>query len=276
MHLAAQPLVRDSYDDPVETYSTNVMGTVHVLEMARCEPSVRVVLIVTSDKCYENKEWVWGYREHEPMGGHDPYSSSKGCAELVTSAYRRSFFDLRNENQVGIASARAGNVIGGGDWAKDRIVVDAVRAFSKGMPLRVRNPGASRPWQHVLDPLCGYLTLCKRLYEEPGAFSDAWNFGPENTDTRSVADIADSVTELWGEGASWRTDQKDHPHEAHHLKLDCSKAIAMLGWRPVWNLDNTLKNTIDWYRTYFNARTNMKDYTFRQIESYERELEKLR
>ncbi len=238
IHMAAQPLVRHSYVDPVETYSTNVMGTVHLLEAVRQTPSVRAVVNVTTDKCYENKEWVWGYRENEPMGGYDPYSNSKGCAELVTSAYRSSFFNPAKygEHRVALATARAGNVIGGGDWADDRLIPDILRAISAGQPVVIRNPHAIRPWQHVLEPLSGYLQLAQRLYEDGVAYAEGWNFGPNDEDAKPVQWIVERLTQQWGEGASWQLDDGDHPHEAHYLKLDCSKAKMRLDWQPRWHL----------------------------------------
>jgi CDP-glucose 4,6-dehydratase len=274
IHMAAQPLVRESYVDPVGTYATNVMGTVHVLECARQTESVRVVLVVTSDKCYENREWIWGYRESDPVGGHDPYSSSKGCAELVTSAYRRSFLNGTGDPPVGLASARSGNVIGGGDWATDRLVPDAMRAFMSGCPLKVRNPGALRPWQHVLEPLAGYLVLCKRLYGAPQQYAEAWNFGPRNDETRPVSYLADSLARLWGDRAAWETDHADYPHEANYLKLDSSKAFARLGWTLRWSLDQAIAFTVDWYRAYARGAADLRQYTLDQIMRYESDLER--
>jgi len=244
-HLAAQALVRESYADPVDTYSTNVMGTVNVLEVVRAAESVRATVIVTSDKCYENRERVTGYREDEAMGGHDPYSSSKGCAELVTAAYQRSFF---SQSGMAVASARAGNVIGGGDWGRDRLVPDALRAFSAGETLRVRNPEAVRPWQHVLDPLNGYLTLAERLWEKGLAYSSAWNFGPADGDDRPVSWIVEELVRRWGEGATWRIDETHQPHEAGMLKLDCSKAREQLDWHPRIDLGTALDWTVEWRR----------------------------
>jgi CDP-glucose 4,6-dehydratase len=244
-HLAAQSLVRPSYADPVGTYAVNVMGTVHVLEAARAAQALRAVVIVTSDKCYENREWVWGYREHEPMGGRDPYSNSKGCAELVTAAYRASFFGAGG---AAIASARAGNVIGGGDWAADRIVPDIVRAAAAGVPVRIRNPDAIRPWQHVLEPLSGYLALAQRLVEAPAGCTEGWNFGPDEADAVPVSTIARRATALWGGDSSWARDPGSHPHEAHYLKLDSSAARMRLGWRPRLRLETALEWTVEWYR----------------------------
>lgn len=249
IHLAAQSLVRLSYTDPVETYSTNVMGTVNVLEAIRKSSSVRAVVVVTTDKCYENREWVWSYREYEPMGGHDPYSSSKGCAELVTAAYRRSFFN----QGAAIASVRAGNVIGGGDWAKDRLIPDIVRAFIKRESVQIRNPHAVRPWQHVLEPLSGYLLLAQRLYENGNSYAEAWNFGPNEADSKSVSWVVGCLTELWGDGATWAILDGNHPHEAQLLKLDISKAKQKLQWHPSLDLREALTRTVEWYRAYANG-----------------------
>ena len=247
-HLAAQALVRPSYEDPVGTYATNVMGTVHLLEAVRQTRSVRAVVVVTSDKCYENREWVWGYRENEPMGGRDPYSNSKGCAELVTAAYRASFF--HRSGDAAIASARAGNVIGGGDWAPDRIVPDIVRAAVAGTPVRVRNPNAIRPWQHVLEPLFGYLLLAERLVQEPSVYSEGWNFGPAEDDAVNVGTIVSEMIALWGPPAAWVADPGPHAHEAHYLKLDSSKARTQLQWRPRLGLARALQWTVEWYKAH--------------------------
>lgn len=263
-HLAAQSLVRPSYDDPVSTFSTNVMGTVNVLEAARGCDALRALVVVTSDKCYENREWPWGYRENEAMGGHDPYSSSKGCAELVTAAYRRSF----PRAAVGIATARAGNVIGGGDWAKDRIVPDFVRAVSAGQPLRVRNPSAIRPWQHVLEPLGGYLQLAEALWREPEHHAEGWNFGPTDDEARPVSWVADAFARHWGGNASWQADPGPHPHEAHYLKLDCSKARASLDFRPRLGLERTLQWVTTWYRD-FATGADAAELCLSQIGAFE-------
>ncbi len=269
IHMAAQPLVRLSYSEPVETYSTNVMGTVNLLEAVRHTQSVRAVVNVTSDKCYENKEWVWGYREHEPMGGYDPYSNSKGCAELVTSAYRNSYFhpEKYNEHHVAMASARAGNVIGGGDWAADRLIPDIMRAIVKGEPVHIRNPHAIRPWQHVLEPLSGYLLLAEKLYQEGAAYAEGWNFGPGDEDARPVQWIVERLSNTWGEGASWKLDTGNHPHEAHYLKLDCSKAKARLHWQPRWPLAHTLNAIVEWHRAHRDGQ-DMRKTTLRQIDAY--------
>lgn len=247
IHMAAQPLVRHSYQAPVETYATNVMGTVHVLEAARHIGGVRAIVNVTTDKCYENREWVWGYREDEPMGGHDPYSNSKGCSELVTSAYRRSYFQ---EADIALASARAGNVIGGGDWAVDRLVPDILGAIEQDRPVVIRNPLATRPWQHVLEPLSGYLMLAERLHEEGQAYAEGWNFGPNDEDARPVQWIVDRLVQAWGNGASWQLDDSRHPHEANYLKLDISKAKSRLGWQPRWHLQKALDQIVGWHRAW--------------------------
>lgn len=265
IHLAAQPLVRDSYDDPIETYSTNVMGTVNVLEAVRSVAQVRAVVSVTTDKCYENKEWAWGYRENEPMGGYDPYSSSKGCAELVTAAYRRSFYNEKGSPAV--ASARAGNVIGGGDWAKDRLIPDVFRAFDKKEAVVIRNPKATRPWQHVLEPLSGYLVLAERLYEEGATFAEGWNFGPKDEDCKPVEWMLDTIIEYWDEEASWKLDKNANPHEATFLKLDCSKAAYRLKWEPRWNVKTALTKVVDWHLAWKTGE-NMHQYTLNEIKTY--------
>jgi len=268
-HMAAQSLVRYSYIEPVETYSTNVMGTVNLLEAVRGMDSVKAVLNVTSDKCYENREWVWGYRENEAMGGHDPYSNSKGCAELVTAAYRNSYFhpEKYTEHGVALASCRAGNVIGGGDWADDRLIPDIMRAITQGEPVHIRNPHAIRPWQHVLEPLAGYLLLAQKLWEDGAAYGEGWNFGPNDEDAKPVSWIVERLTKAWGEGASWEPDGGDHPHEAHYLKLDCSKAKARLDWLPRWHLDETLGKIVDWQKKYQQG-ADMKAVTLEQIDIY--------
>jgi CDP-glucose 4,6-dehydratase len=270
-HLAAQPLVRHSYADPVETYATNVMGTVHLLEAIRASAGVRAVVNVTTDKCYENREWVWGYREGDPLGGHDPYSSSKGCAELVTAAYRDSFFNAAEHARHGVAlaTARAGNVIGGGDWAMDRLVPDMIRAFSRGEAVVIRSPQAIRPWQHVLEPLWGYLTLAERLWEHGPAFAESWNFGPNDQDARPVQWIVQRLVEQWGDGAAWQLDERPQPHEATSLKLDCSKARARLDWRPRWELGLALDRIVAWYRAYAQGE-DMQALTLAQIAEFSR------
>ena len=267
IHMAAQPLVRLSYNEPVETYSTNVMGTIHVLEAARAAGSVRAIVNVTTDKCYENREWNWGYREYEPMGGHDPYSSSKGCAELVSSAYRSSFLEKEG---VAIATVRAGNVIGGGDWASDRLVPDVMRALEKGVPLEIRNPAAIRPWQHVLEPLSGYLILAERLYCEGAVWADGWNFGPRDEDAKPVQWIVEQLCDHWGEDACWTLQPGDHPHEANYLKLDISKARNRLDWTPRWSINEALVRIVDWYRAWSDG-ADMRTVCLQQITDYVRE-----
>ena len=271
-HMAAQPLVRYSYIEPVETYSTNVMGTVNLLEAVRTSKTVKAVVNVTSDKCYENREWAWGYRENEPMGGYDPYSNSKGCAELVTSAYRNSYFhpEKYNEHGVALASGRAGNVIGGGDWAEDRLIPDMIRAIMQGKSVSIRNPLSTRPWQHVLEPLSGYLLLAQKLYDEGPNFAEAWNFGPNDDDAKPVQWILDALTNNWGEGARWKLDNGDHPHEAHYLKLDCSKAKSRLHWQPKWSLSIAIDQICTWHKAHL-ASADMQAICLHQIKQYQAE-----
>jgi CDP-glucose 4,6-dehydratase len=270
IHMAAQPLVRYSYQNPVETYATNVMGTVHVLEAVRNTPGVKAVVNITTDKCYENREWVWGYRENEPMGGFDPYSNSKGCAELVSSAYRSSFFNANNYEQHGVALAtvRAGNVIGGGDWAQDRLIPDILNAFEQGKKVEIRNPHAIRPWQHVMDPLRGYLTLAEKLFERGPIFAEGWNFGPHDEDAKPVGWIVEQMSALWGGDAQWQVDTSDHPHEAHYLKLDISKARSLLDWHPALRLKDALELIIDWSKQR-QAGANMRQLTLAQLHDYQ-------
>lgn len=270
IHMAAQPLVRYSYQNPVETYTTNVIGTVNVLEAIRQTEGIRVIVNVTSDKCYENREWVWGYRENEAMGGHDPYSSSKGCAELVAAAYRNSYFSPQTygEHGVGLASVRAGNVIGGGDWARDRLIPDIIRAIMAKETVVIRSPDAIRPWQHVLEPLGGYLTLAEQLWSAGATYAEGWNFGPNDEDARPVSWIVEHLTKLWGNGAQWKLDAKINPHEATYLKLDCSKAKNRLQWSPKLDLGTTLDWIVEWYRSYLNG-DDMRQLTERQINQYE-------
>ncbi len=265
LHMAAQPLVRQSYEQPLETYATNVMGTVHLLEAARHTGSVRAIVNVTTDKCYENREWVWGYRESEPMGGHDPYSSSKGCAELVSSAYRQSFLSTSG---IALATARAGNVIGGGDWAVDRLVPDIFRALERGEPVRIRNPRAIRPWQHVLEPLSGYLLLAQQLFEQGQVHAEGWNFGPNDHDARPVGQIVELLCEAWGDGACWELTGDAGPHEATLLKLDISKARTRLGWNPRWPLRRALQEIIVWHRAWLRKH-DMRAVCLEQIASYQ-------
>jgi CDP-glucose 4,6-dehydratase len=266
IHMAAQPLVRLSYKEPVLTYATNVMGTVNVLEAARKCTKLKAIVSVTTDKCYENKEWAWGYRESEPMGGHDPYSSSKGCAELVTAAYRKSFFN--ESNSAFLASARAGNVIGGGDWSDDRLIPDILKAFENKESVIIRNPMATRPWQHVLEPLSGYLLLAQHLYEGGGSYAEGWNFGPKDEDCKPVSWILDKMVAKWGKGAAWELDKNNNPHEAGYLKLDCSKAAMQLNWRPKWNLEDTLESIINWYQHYLSGK-NIKEQCLLEIANFQ-------
>jgi len=274
IHMAAQPIVRISYKDPIETYSTNVMGTVHVLEAVRLSDCVRVCLIITSDKCYENKEWLWGYREQDRLGGRDPYSSSKGCAELVTSAYRESFFSgVKDRGQdVFVASTRAGNVIGGGDWAQDRLVPDIVRGLIENRPTTIRYPNAIRPWQHVLVPLSGYLALAEHLWDFGKKFEGAWNFGPREEDAKPVWWVADYLIRKWGQNARWIKDQNQIAHEDTLLKLDCSKARMLLRWEPKLELEMTLDWIVRWYKAYV-AGKDMREETLGQIARYEKQAE---
>jgi CDP-glucose 4,6-dehydratase len=269
LHLAAQSVVRASYEDPIENYSSNVMGTVHVLEAVRQLKRPCAIVNVTSDKCYENREWIWGYREDEPMGGHDPYSNSKGCAELVASAYRSSFFspETMSEHGVALGCARAGNCIGGGDWTRDQLIPDLVRAFLDGKPCLIRNPSAYRPWQFLLEPLRGYLLLAERLTESGSRFASGWNFGPSDSDVKPVSWIADELASLWGENASWTLDSGAHPHEAHALKLDATKAAVELNWRPVLPLKKALAWIADWYQA-FRSQKDLRQLTLKQIEIY--------
>lgn len=271
IHMAAQPLVRDSYKIPVETYAINVMGTVNLFEAVRNSKSVKAVINVTTDKCYENREWVWGYRENEPLGGYDPYSSSKACSELVTAAYRQSFFNSSNPSSlptsVAVASARAGNVIGGGDWATDRLIPDCIRAILKGEKAVIRNPHAVRPWQHVLEPLSGYLMLSQKLFEEGARYAEAWNFGPDDSDAKPVEWLVDRLCKKWGDGASYMIDKGKHLHEAHYLKLDCSKAKMELNWHPRWNLEMAIDSIVEWMRAYKEGKGG-KQVCLKQIEEY--------
>jgi CDP-glucose 4,6-dehydratase len=269
IHMAAQPLVRYSYENPVETYATNVMGTVHVLESIRQLDSVRATVIVTTDKCYENRERAAGYHEDEAMGGFDPYSSSKGCAELITAAYRQSFFSSTSViNKV--ASARAGNVIGGGDWSEDRLIPDAIKAFENNLPLLIRNPLATRPWQHVLEPLSGYLVLAQALYQDKGeySFDSAWNFGPPDIDARSVQEVMNLFIQDWGAHVNWQQDERAQPHEAHSLRLDCTKAYRYLNWAPKWSLEYAIQTIVQWHRAY-QEQQSMYEFSLQQIAQYQ-------
>lgn len=266
-HLAAQSLVRRGYREPVETYATNVVGTAAVLEACRHAPSLRAVVCVTSDKCYENRDWVWGYREVDRLGGSDPYSSSKACAELVSDAYRRSYF-AESSRHVGVATARAGNVIGGGDWGEDRLVPDIVRAVAAGRTARIRNPGAIRPWQHVIEPLAGYLALAARLADDPDAYSGGWNFGPAPGSFRSVEAVLAIMSARWKGKLQWTLDDADHPHEAARLVLDSNKAALGLHWQPKMGLEDALRLTVDWYDAWLSPRADLRQLSEAQIAYY--------
>jgi CDP-glucose 4,6-dehydratase len=274
-HLAAQPLVRRSYADPLGTYATNVLGTAHVLEAVRHTPSVRAVVCVTTDKCYQNQEWVWPYRETDPLGGHDPYSSSKACAEIVSAAYRSSYFpvDRLHEHQVALATARAGNVIGGGDWSEDRLIPDLIRGFQAGQPVLIRRPGATRPWQHVLDPLHGYLLLAEALLARQDRCASAFNFGPSDEQPWPVERIANQLAAMWGNGATWlresaMRDSAPPLHEHHLLRLDASKAHAELGWQPRLKIEAALEWTLEWYRSWQQG-SDLEEQTLVQIARFE-------
>ena len=271
LHLAAQSVVRASYDDPRETYDVNVMGTVNVLEAVRRVGGVRAVVNVTTDKVYENREWLWGYRELDALGGHDPYSNSKACSELVTSSFRDSFFPLDKlaDHGVALASARAGNVIGGGDWTKNQLIPDLIQAFSRGEAVDIRAPWATRPWQFVLEPLCGYLTLAEGLYRNGSRYSGGWNFGPADEDAKPVKWLVERMAQRWGDTAPWKRDEGTHPHEAGFLKLDSSKAHAELGWRPRLRLDAALDWVVSWYK-HLQQGGAVRDKTVEQIQTYER------
>ena len=272
-HLAAQPLVRYSYEDPIGTYETNVIGTARVLDAVRRTPTVRAVVSVTTDKCYENKEWVWPYRETDPLGGYDPYSSSKACAEIVSAAFRQSYFPVERlaEHGVAVATARAGNVIGGGDWSTDRLIPDLVRGFLSGQPVRIRRPHAIRPWQHVLEPIHGYIRLAEELLAgapEAARFATAYNFGPSEEDARPVSWIAERMTRFWGDGASWILDDDFGPHEAGYLRLDASRARQDLNWKPRLRLETALEWLVQWYRSWQSSPDSIRDLTVSQIASY--------
>jgi len=270
-HMAAQPIVRRSYADPVGTYATNVMGTVNVLEVIRHTSSVRAVVCITTDKVYQNQEWVWPYRETDPLGGFDPYASSKACAEIIGAAYRSSFFPVErwHKHHIALATARAGNVIGGGDWSGDRLIPDLVRGFCSGHPVLIRRPKAIRPWQHVLEPLHGYLILAERLHGQPAGCASAYNFGPSDEDSWPVERIATNLVKMWGNNASWTRDSDPGAHETHYLRLDASKARTELGWKPRLKLESALEWTMDWYCAW-HAGKNMVDFTATQIEQYEK------
>ena len=272
-HLAAQPLVRLSYEQPDLTFETNVLGSLRVFEAIRRSESVRVLVNVTSDKCYENREWVWGYRENDPMGGYDPYSASKGCAELLFSAWYRSYFDPAEHGRthsIAAASVRAGNVIGGGDWGRDRLIPECVRALSKDERIVIRSPAAVRPWQHVLEPLSGYLQVGARLFEDAAAFGGPWNFGPATGEEWTVREVVERLCALWGNGA-FDIDGGHHPHEAHWLKLDCTKAHHQLGWRPRWSTRRAIETTARWYRAFHEGadENELFELSIDQIAAYE-------
>jgi CDP-glucose 4,6-dehydratase len=269
IHMAAQPLVRYSYEAPIETYEVNVIGTAKVLEVARSCPNLKAIVNITTDKCYENDERSQGYKESDPMGGHDPYSSSKGCAELVASAYRRSFLQ---DQGIGLASVRAGNVIGGGDWADDRLIPDILRCFEKNEPVVIRNPKATRPWQHVLEPLSGYLILAQKLYEDQKKYAEGWNFGPNEQDVKPVGWILNKMISKWP-NSSCELDQNSNPHEAAFLKLDIAKAESKLGWQPVWDLNHTLEKLIGWHRAWIK-KEDMYIMCLAEIEEYTRDMNK--
>jgi len=275
IHMAAQPLVRYAYEHPIETYEVNVLGTAKLLEAARQCASVKVIVNVTTDKCYENKEWMWAYREIDRLGGYDPYSNSKACAELVTSSYRSSYFNPNDYAQHGkaVATVRAGNVIGGGDWNQDRLIPDFIRAFVNHEKALIRSPDAIRPWQHVLEPLHGYLLLAEKMWQEPVKFSEAWNFGPFAEDADTVEWIVNYLVEHWGDGAAWEKDQQLHPHEANFLKLDIAKAQTQLKWQPSWHLDQALDALIAWYKAWLR-KEDMFQVTIQQIKQYEQCLDK--
>jgi CDP-glucose 4,6-dehydratase len=269
-HLAAQAIVRDSYDDPKTTFDINLGGTVNIMEAVRSCPSVKAVVVVTSDKCYENKEWVWGYRENDPIGGHDPYSASKGATEIICAAYLRSYFDKNGRGpHIGFATARAGNVIGGGDWAKDRIIPDCVRSLSKGEPIIVRNPNATRPWQHVLDPLSGYLLLAKQLLEDPEHFSGPWNFGPVENGQIKVIELVEKFIKEWGSGQIETPPLKvNTPHEAHILRLCIDRAVHELSWKPRLDNGDAIDFTVDWYKSWHKGENDLQQLSFKQIHDY--------
>jgi len=269
IHMAAQPLVRESYKKPVDTFQVNIMGTVHLLEAVRSCSSVKAVVNVTTDKCYENREWLWGYRENDRLGGYDPYSNSKACSELVTAAYRNSYFPSKQytEHGVAVATARAGNVIGGGDWAADRLIPDVVRALIANEPVKIRNPQAIRPWQYVLEPLNGYLLLAQRLCEDGIDFGESWNFGPDDAEAKPVEWIVQRLCNKWGSGATYTVDSSNHPHEAHYLKLDCSKAKGQLGWQSKWDLQYSLEKIVDWVQAW-KAGRDLQTVCLQQITDY--------
>ncbi|MDC1242312.1 CDP-glucose 4,6-dehydratase [Gammaproteobacteria bacterium] len=268
-HMAAQPLVRESYSHPIETYDINLMGTINLLNICREIASIKSVINVTTDKCYENKEWIWGYREDEPMGGYDPYSSSKACSEIATASFRRSYFNKHNyaEHGVGIATARAGNVIGGGDWSKDRLIPDIINSIEENKELKIRSLMSTRPWQHVLEPVYGYLILAEKLYSHGADYSEAWNFGPESSNIVSVKNILDKLNNLFPNKIMWSQDKSVNPHEASLLSLDISKAKNRLNWYPNFNIDKTLELVVDWHKEYSDNQ-NMREFSISQIKYF--------
>ena len=269
IHMAAQPLVRYSYDEPIETYEVNVIGTAKVLEVARGCSNLKAIINITTDKCYENDGRTKGFKENDPMGGYDPYSSSKGCAELVTSSYRRSFLQ---DQGIGLASVRAGNVIGGGDWADDRLIPDILKSFENGSSVIVRNPLATRPWQHVLEPLSGYLVLAQKLYQNPKEYAEGWNFGPNEQDVKPVDWVLDKMISKWP-NSSWKLDKNSSPHEAGFLKLDISKAKSKLGWSPLWGLSDALEKIVNWHQAWLN-KEDMQTVCLEEIEEYTKDMNK--
>jgi CDP-glucose 4,6-dehydratase len=273
-HLAAQPLVKRSYKDPKDTFNVNIMGTVNLLESIRESQIPTVCVCITSDKCYENKEWCYAYRENDPLGGFDPYSASKGAAEIVIASYRRSFFnsDSRSQN-IAISSVRAGNIIGGGDWAEDRIVPDCIRSLSTGSPVRIRNPGAVRPWQFILDPLLGYLYLGQKMKNNPGSYAESWNFGPNYSNTINVQQLADRIILEWGHGHYElpSLEENDAHHEATMLMLDIAKTVTKLGWKPVYNIEETVQKTVAWYKNYYEKMENVRVFSLHQIDDFMKE-----
>ncbi len=276
IHMAAQAIVRQSYQNPVETFAVNAIGTAHILEAVRYTDNTKAVVCVTSDKCYDNKEWYWKYRENDSLGGWDPYSASKGCAEVIISSYRDSFFNRENytKHGVAVASVRAGNVIGGGDWGQDRLIPDIMRAFSADERVVIRNPLSIRPWQYILDLLSGYLLLAERLYENGADYMEAWNFGPNDNDEKTVQDIVTLISKMWGERAHWELDRDtaDHLHEAYILKLDSSKSRNRLGWAPKFSLEHSLEFVVDWYKQFYSNNTLIREITENQISSFERHI----
>ncbi|HPI41661.1 MAG TPA: CDP-glucose 4,6-dehydratase [Pseudobdellovibrionaceae bacterium] len=274
-HLAAQPLVRYSYSHPIETFETNIMGTANLLEALRDIDSVRSVVAVTTDKCYHNNEWHWGYREDDKLGGYDPYSASKAGSEIIISSMRNSFFRKASNQKVYLASARAGNVIGGGDWASDRLIPDLMRSFASKKTAQIRNPNSIRPWQHVLESLNGYLLLAEKLYKNGETFDDAWNFGPFDNDAQSVEYIVKRLVTIWGDSAKWLTTPGEHLHEATYLKLDSSKSRARLSWFPNWNLDTALVHTAKWYKDYYNKEDTAFNLCIKNIELFNKKEDRI-